>query len=141
MHGFPIIFPKDKKMKQSQLCRGILGNWYSSFSHSMVTFFSSSFHPLVYFITLKMHGFSYQSLIVWKDAARPTLWGKPGIKISIYFQNKVNFLPSYSYRIVFYIKFKIHKFSHQFLIAWVNAVTSSYGKILVMGTSIPPTIW
>ena len=60
-------------------------------------------------------------LIAWKDAARPTLWGRPGIKINIFSQNKATFLRSYSHRMVFYITLKIHRFSHQFFIAWVNA--------------------
>ena len=47
-------------MQQNPLHEEDLGNWYSYFSHSMGAFFLFDSHPVVYFITWEMHGFSHQ---------------------------------------------------------------------------------
>ena len=69
IHGFPTNFPQRKKMQQWGDC----WNWYSYFSYSMCAFFPNESHPIVYFITLDIQGYSYQFLISWKDAAKPNL--------------------------------------------------------------------
>ena len=56
-----------------------------------VLFFLSDSYPMVYFITLEMRGFSYQFFIACEDAAKPTLWWRPRIKIPIYFPKYGNF--------------------------------------------------
>ena len=57
---FSINFPLNGKMQQNLLCEDDLGNSYSYFSHSMGAFFPFGSHPVVYYITLEMHGFSHQ---------------------------------------------------------------------------------
>ena len=57
---FPINFPQYRKMQQNPCYGESLGNWYSYFPHSMVAFFPLGFHPVVYFIIWKMHGFPHQ---------------------------------------------------------------------------------
>ena len=66
--GFPINFPWSGKMQQNSWYKENLGNWYSHFSHSADAFFPSDSHPMVYFITWEIHGFSHQFLIAWKDS-------------------------------------------------------------------------
>ena len=68
MHGFPINFPWSGKMQQNSWYKENLGNWYSHFSRSADAFFSFDPHPMVYFITCEIHGFSHQFLIAWKDS-------------------------------------------------------------------------
>ena len=84
--GFPPISHSARKCNSGE----IVGNWYSYFSCSMCAFFPNESHPMVYFITWDIQGCSYQFLISWKDAAKPNLWGRPWIKIPMFF-------PKYGY--------------------------------------------
>ena len=84
--GFPPISHSARKCNSGE----IVGNWYSYFSCSMCAFFPNESHPMVYFITWDIQGYSYQFLISWKDAAKPNLWGRPWIKIPMFF-------PKYGY--------------------------------------------
>ena len=58
-----INFPYHEKMQKKPIVRKPhgenLGNWYSYFSHNMVTFFSLESHPKVNFITGGVHVFSH----------------------------------------------------------------------------------
>ena len=84
--GFPPISHSARKCNSGE----IVGNWYSYFSCSMCAFFPNESHPMVYFITWDIQGYSYQFLISWKDAAKPNLWGRLWIKIPMFF-------PKYGY--------------------------------------------
>ena len=117
--GFPSVSRGTRKCNKTHLVRRFWEIGTRTFPMVCVLFS----HPVIilwYTSSQEMHGFSYQFLIAWKDAAKPTLWGRPGIKIPIFSQSKATFLLSYSHRMVFYTTLKIHRFSHQFLRAWVN---------------------
>ena len=80
---FPINFPQYRKMQHNPWYGESLGNRYSHFSHSMVAFFPSDSHPMVYFSTWEMYGFPHKFPTVWENATKPTVWRKSGKLIII----------------------------------------------------------
>ena len=100
-----------------------LGNrcWY--FSHSMGAFFQLDSHSIVYFIICEIHGFPYQFLIAWENAAKSIELGECRKLVPIFFLTYGHFssirFPSYG------ILYHMHGFSHQFLIARENAAKST----------------
>ena len=78
MHWFPHKFPTVQENATKLMVWESMGNWYSYFSHSMVAFFPLGFHPVVYFIIWKMHGFPHQFPKLRENATKPKVWGKSG---------------------------------------------------------------
>ena len=90
MHGFSHQFPiawenarkliewekprklVPRKILQNPSCVENLGNW-KYFSQSMGTFLPSDSHPVVYFTTWEMYGFSHRFLIARENVATFTL--------------------------------------------------------------------
>ena len=76
-----------------------LGNrcWY--FSHSMGAFFQLDSHSIVYFIICEIHGFPYQFLIAWENAAKSIELGECRKLVPIFFLTYGHFssirFPSY----------------------------------------------
>ena len=79
--GFPSILRSTRQWTNGAK----LGNCYSYFSYKVCAFFPSDSRLMVYFITWEMHGVSYQFLIAWEDAVKPTLLWRSGVKIPIFF--------------------------------------------------------
>ena len=130
--GFPPISHSARKCNSGE----IVGNWYSYFSCSMCAFFPNESHPMVYFITWDIQGYSYQFLISWKDAAKPNLWGRPWIKIPMFFPKygyfSSNIFPPYG--ILYHVK-NAWVFS-SISITWTNEAKFVLWEDLVMGTSV-----
>ena len=76
----------------------------------MGSFFPSDSHPMVYFIIWEMHGFSHQFPIVWENATKPIVWGKPGKLVIILF-------PQYGY--LFPFRFPSYGILHHMGNPWV----------------------
>ena len=97
-----------------------LGKWYSYFSHSMGAFSPFESHPVVYFITWEIHGFSHQFPISLEDAAKSIELKEPGKLVPILSPKYGYFFPSDSHPTVSPAPWKMHGLSHQFPIASIQ---------------------
>ena len=122
--------------------------------------FPLDFHPVVYFSIWKMHGFSHQFPKAWEKAGKSIKWEKTGKLVpdkilqnpsylenlgnwySYFSKSKGAFFPLDSHPMVHFRICEIHGFSHQFPVAWENAVKSieleELGKLVPI---FPPNVW
>ena len=118
---FPSISHRTGKCNKNLSYEEELGNWYSYFSHKMGTIFPSNSHPLVYFITWKMRGFSHQFVIAREYATKPIVWRSLENWYSYFFHGMGTFFSSDFHAMVCFITWEMHEVSYQFPIARESA--------------------
>ena len=119
--SLPINFPKHEKMEQNPSRRESLENWYPLFSYMWVCFLCtrfSSYDILHHMENAWISPSVYHS--TWKCSK--TLWKGRTRKLNTHTFSKiwVLFFHQIPNPMVYFIKWVMHRFSHQFLIASEN---------------------
>lgn len=109
-----------------------------TFSKIWRHFLPSDFNSLVYFLTLGMHGFSYQYPIASENAAKPMLRGQSGKLVSI--RSPKVWVLSW-YLMVYFIPWQMHGYSHQYPIACYLHQNPFYGESLEIDSLNFPKLW
>ena len=121
MHGLFHQFPIAWKMQQNPPCEEDLIYKYPYFFQSEATFLPSYSHPIVFYITSKIHGF-FQSVSRTMGKCTKIRAMERSWDICTHNSPKLWKLPFYQIPIIW----MVHAFFNEFLILWVNSAKPTY---------------